>query len=247
LRRRRARSQRLRNACARQLRRELLRLWERKWSEALERFFSPREQPVAQRQGCERVLAVVRGDRVEDRGIARLDVALVFDYRRPAVTDLGVAIKAEEYLHLLQPVRRHGRREPTPDDLQQIHEYPSGEQVVDLGFAGVVSTSEPPECADLVCGVVVDVHVGVLDQARVDPVDHPLESASLRSVVISPQRRERLVKVEQAPEILETSLLVPERVASISKKMSPGVGSGSRASPRSGSGSRTTNASLPVS
>ena len=46
-----------------------------------------------------------------------------------------------------------------------------------------------------------------------NPVDHSLKSVSLGGVVVSPQRYERLVGVEQSPEVLEASLLVPERVA----------------------------------
>src|SRR3972149_6790784 len=57
--------------------------------------------------GRDAVLLVVEGDRVEDRGVARLDVALVLDDRGAAVADLPRPLEGKEGLHLLEPVARH--------------------------------------------------------------------------------------------------------------------------------------------
>ena len=60
---------------------------------------------------------------------------------------------------------------------------------------------------------MVDVHVRVLREPRVDEVDEPLEGGLLLLAARRPQRLERVVAVAEAPEVLEAALGIPERVA----------------------------------
>ena len=122
-------------------------------------------------------------------------------------------VEVEEDLHLLEPVARHRGDDPAAHDLEQVDEDAAAQQVVDLRLAGAVAAHQPAQRGDLVGGVVVDVHVGVLAQARVDEVDERLERGLLARVVVGPERREVVVRVEHAPEVLEAPVLVPERVA----------------------------------
>ena len=60
---------------------------------------------------------------------------------------------------------------------------------------------------------MVDVHLRVLGEALVDAVDDRLQRSPLARAVLGPHRLVVAVRVEQAPEVLEAPVLVPERVA----------------------------------
>ena len=81
-----------------------LRLWERKRPELLERLGAPLEQPVAQQQRRQAVLAVVLVDLAQQRVVARLHPLLEDDDRGAAVLHLRPPREVEETLQLLQPV-----------------------------------------------------------------------------------------------------------------------------------------------
>ncbi len=191
----------------------LLRLGERERAEAGERLGTALEQPVAQGERGDAVLLVVGGDRVQDRPVACLDVALVLDDRRTAVLDLGLPLEVEERLDLLEPVPLDRRRQAALDHLVEIDEDAAAEQVVHLGLARSVAAHQAAQRRDLVLRVVVDVQGGVLDEPGVHAIDEALERPPLARVVIGPQRVEAPADVEHAPEVLERALLVPERVA----------------------------------
>ena len=67
---------------------------------------------------------------------------------------------------------------------EQVDEDTAAQQIVDLVLARAEAAHEPFERGDLVGGVVVDVQVGVLAQARMHEVDEPLERLSLAFVVV---------------------------------------------------------------
>ena len=115
-------------------RRRLRLLWlgERERPELRERLAAEPEQPVAQRERGRAVLLVVGRDRVEDRPVARLDVALVLDDRGAAVLDLRAALEPEEGFHLLEPVAADRCEQAALDDLVEVDEDAAAEQVVDL-------------------------------------------------------------------------------------------------------------------
>ena len=116
-------------------------------------------------------------------------------------------------LDLLQPVPRPRDHQPAPDDAVEVDEHLAPQEVVELGLARAVAAHHPPQRRDLVLRVVVDVHVRVLGEPRVDEVDEPLEGRLLLLAARRPQRLERVVAVAEAPEVLEAALGVPERVA----------------------------------
>ena len=218
----------------------LLRRGQRERAELRQGFAAPLEQPVAEREGGEAVLLVVVGDRVEDRAVARLDVALVLDDRRAAVLDLGVPVEAEKRLDLLEPVTRTDATQPALDHLVEVDEDAAPQQVVDLRLARAVPAHQPPERGDLVARVMVDVEVGVLGEPRADAVDELLERAPLGLVIVGEKRLERALDVDHPPQVLERALLVPERVALDVEEEVTGRRSGRREKPARGCGSSSS-------
>ena len=195
------------------LRLRLLRLRQRERPELRERLPTPLEQPVREHARADAVLAVVRLDLRQDRRVALDHPALELDDRGAAVLDRRGAVEVEQVLDLLQPVPLPRDHQPAPDDAVEVDEHLAAQEVVELGLARAVAAHHPPQRRDLVLRVVVDVHVRVLGEPRVDEVDEPLEGRLLLLAARRPQRLERVVAVAEAPEVLEAALGVPERVA----------------------------------
>ena len=191
----------------------LERLGRRERAEPRERLCPPLEQPVAEHARRDAVLAVVCGDRGEDRVVALDHPALELDDRRAALADLGGALEADQVLDLLEPVARPRDTEAALHDLVEVDEHLAAQQVVELGLTGAVAAHHPPERRDLVLRVVVDVQVGVLREPGVHLVDERLEGRALPVVVGRPPHGELVVRVGLAPEVLEAARVVPERVA----------------------------------
>ena len=191
----------------------LLRLRQRERPELRECLPTPLEQPVREHARADAVLAVVRLDLRQDRVVALDHPALELDDRGAAVLDRREAVEVEQVLDLLQPVPRPRDHQPAPDDAVEVDEHLAPQEVVELGLARAVAAHHPPQRRDLVLRVVVDVHVRVLREPRVDEVDELLERRLLLLAARRPQRLERVVAVAEAPEVLEAALGVPERVA----------------------------------
>ena len=189
------------------------RLRRRERPEGVERLLSPLEQPVAQEPRGDAVLAVVGGDLVEDPWVAGEHPLLEGDDRGAALLDLRLALERQERLQLLQPVARPRDVQAAADDLVEVDEDAAPEQVVELGLARAVLAHQPAQRRDLVGGVVVDVQRRVGGEPLVDEVDEALERGALLLAGGGEDRLEAAVGVEDAPEVLEAALVVPERVA----------------------------------
>ncbi len=144
------------------------------------------EQPVAQQPCRDHVLLVVGRDRGEQLWVACLDPPLVLDDRRAAVLDLRVPLEREERLHLFQPVAGNGRDEPAAHHLEQVDQYLATQQLVNLLLARAVAAREAAQHAQLIGGVVVDVHTRVLLQTRVNEINELLERRPLARAIMRP-------------------------------------------------------------
>ena len=169
-------------------------------------------------------------------GSPRLHPLLEDEDRRAAVLHLRPALEVEERLQLLEPVAGTRGADAVADDAEQVDEDLAPQQVVDLVLARAVAAHQPLERGDLVLRVVVDVHVGVLAQARVHEVDELLERGALLVAVaacsgVNARSASRIPQRYSSPPVASQNGL-----PSKSKKRSPADGSGSSAKPAPGSG-----------
>ena len=145
-------------------------------------------QPVAEHEGGDAVLAVVRGDVVEELLVARLQPALVREHRVERHRDpVRVAGQGVEGLHLLDRVRLGADADALADDPVEVHEDLRAEEDVELLLPGAVALRQAVQSGRLVRGVVVDVHPGVAAATVHDVVDERLERLLLRGAVVGPE------------------------------------------------------------
>ncbi len=97
----------------------------------------------------------------------------------------------------------------------QVDEDLAPEEVVHLGLSRGVLGHEPLERARLRAGEVIDVHVGIPLELRVDQVHQALERPPLAVAIVGPERlvpRLGAVEQEHAEEVLEPACGLEERV-----------------------------------
>ena len=83
---------------------------------------------------------------------------LVLDDAEAGLGDRPLALRHVEVLDPFDRVRLDGSADALADDVEEIHEDPGAEELVDLLFARVMTLHEPFDGARLVAAVVVDVH-----------------------------------------------------------------------------------------
>ena len=110
--------------------------------------------------------------------IARLsafDPAGVLDDGVNGRGDFGGALRSVETLDRLDGVAVLPDAQALADDLEEINERLVPEQLIHLVLAGVVARAQPPNRADFIGSVMVDVHAGVALPAREHPVHEAFE------------------------------------------------------------------------
>ena len=121
--------------------------------------------------------------------VARLlafDPAGILDDRVSGRGDFRGALRSIEALDRLDRIAVLPDAQAMADDLIEINEHLVPEQLIHLVLAGVMARAQPPHRADLVGGVMVDVHAGIALPAREDPVHEALEGALLLLTVVRP-------------------------------------------------------------
>ena len=114
-------------------------------------------EPVAEKEVRDAVIAVVRRDRIEDRGVARLHPALVLDDAEPGLGDATLAFGHVEGLELLDRIALDARADSLADDVVvEVHEDAPAEEDVDLVFARRVALHQALEGTRLIAAVVID-------------------------------------------------------------------------------------------
>jgi hypothetical protein len=120
-------------------------------------------------------------------GVAVDQPLLVLDDAGHRVGDVAGVLPPVEGLDLLDRVGLPADPHRLADDGQQVDEPPGAQQLVELGLADAVPPGEPLERADLVGGVVVDVHAGSARQASTTRSTRVLDHAPLLRAVVRPQ------------------------------------------------------------
>ena len=190
-------------------------------------FEGPHQQPIAQFAGGPAVVLVVVLDLLEHgRRLVELAVAAQFAVARvlgDRVGGRGDVAGSQLRTHVQRLQRLQAERLATgPNALAhnriQVDQRPAAQQVVDLVFADAVAAGQPQQRRLLVCGVVVDVHVG----KPLAPLGHQREEVDQRfplvGAVMRPQRMEgaRFAAFENTEQIFQAPVDAvgrPQRVA----------------------------------
>jgi len=87
--------------------------------------------------------------------------------------DLGCALRPVETLDRFDGVTVLADAQAVTDDLVEVNEHPVSKKLIHLVLTGVVARAQPPDGADLVGGVMVDVQAGIV----LPPVEYPVHEA----------------------------------------------------------------------
>ena len=198
-------------------------------------------QPVAQPQRGEAVVLVVVADGGQDPGglggvvFQRLAVPGVGDNGGAGVLHVPAAqvLSHVEGLELLDGVGALGDQQRMPHGVVEVHQQPVAQPLVDLVLVGHVAHRQVPQCALLVGGIVVDLHVRVGFPAVLDVGDEVGEGPAFLGAGVGPERPEdgfAGVDLDDAEQVLEppgaAEGVLPERVALEVEEDVPGVGFG---------------------
>jgi hypothetical protein len=203
-------------------------------------------QPVVQLAGRVDVLLVVRLDRGQLRRVAVGQPLLVHEHAAEPAGHLTLVRPAVERLDLLDRVRLLADPHRLPDDGIEVDEPLLAQQPVELRLADAVAAGQLLERGHPLGRVVVDVHLRIARRCADQPADEVGDHLPLGVSVVRPQRGETARRV---PSPARYSMPAPssnQGSPSKSRWRSPGLGGGSRSSPRPGCGSSSVREGRPV-
>ena len=144
------------------------------------RFQTKPLQPIAQPERRDAVVAIVRADRLSDRGsqggrVPPRDRVLDGAQVPGGLPKIDLAREPVERLKLLDGVAVDSRAEPLPNHAVEVNEDLSAKELVELIGPSPVPPHEPLHRGRLIGRVVVDVHGGIPPATLDDQVDETFE------------------------------------------------------------------------